>query len=295
MSVSLGLISVTGAFSASGAVAAVINTLDDGSGNATFKNIIADHLIESKENFYIPASYQVWTDFMAQDNEEITPFPDTTGRFRVSDITPGQGGYATEIVGGLWRQENGFPQTAPFLLTRHHLVVKKDFFCKGQVVSMEGCLTLYGGYAGWITGSPYYTNNPIVLLALSSSSSKNCLEIRTGHDQGYGGLICNVVSAKGYTNFNWTCSSPSRTTNTSYANSSGKAIVVYLSFDMNGAGVYDYAYASAYVDGNVLLRTGNAIDKTPHTMTFIVPHGKEYSLYDPNGFVSNLQWKEVTL
>jgi len=40
LSVSLGIVSVTGAFSASGAVSAVINSLDDGSGNALFKQYI---------------------------------------------------------------------------------------------------------------------------------------------------------------------------------------------------------------------------------------------------------------
>ena len=297
-----GVLPVFGSLSASGAISAVINILDDGSGNSTFHNISASNIIESKENFYVPGTYQAWLDYMAQDDEGITPFPETTGKFRVSDITYGQGGYATDLVGGLWKTENGFPQTSPFFLTRHHLAVKKDFFCKGQVVSMEGCLTMYGGYAGWIkNANGFNTWNPIVYLAMSEGSPnydanhpRNCLEIRTAN-HGYGGLICNIVSAKGYTNFDWSCTSPSRITNTSYANSSGKTIVVYLSFDVNGAGTYNYAYVSAYVDGNVLLRTGNAVDKSPHTMTFMVPHGKEYSLYDPSGFVSNLQWKEVTL
>jgi len=192
--ISLGLLSVTGAVSASGAVSAVINTLDDGSGNASFQNIEAYGVVDSKEYFYIPTSYQAWLDYMAQDDEGVTPFPETTSKFRVSDITAGQGGYATDLVGGLWKTDNGFPQTAPFFMTRHHLVVKKDFFCKGQVVSMEGCLTMYGGYAGWITNG-YETNNPIVLLALASESEpkKDKLEIRTAYNHGFGGLKAGLI------------------------------------------------------------------------------------------------------
>ncbi|MGD6808111.1 MAG: hypothetical protein ACQCN3_00270 [Candidatus Bathyarchaeia archaeon] len=187
VSASLGIVSVSGSFSASGAVSAVINTLDDGSGNATFHNIAAYNVIDSKENFYIPTSYANWISFMAND---LATFPETTGKIRFSDITPGAGNYATELIGGLWNQNNGFPETAPFIMTRHHLVCRKDAFIKGQVVSMEGCLTLYGGYAGWISN---HTQSPIVWLARSGEGAQYCnLEIRKT-DWSFGNLKAGII------------------------------------------------------------------------------------------------------
>jgi hypothetical protein len=181
-------ISIDASGNATVAGSLTINTTLTANGNFTGEALITSH-----QPFYTPASYDAWLAYLNDDNEGTTPFPNTTRTFHFADT--GSGNY-TDLAGGLWKQENGFPQTAPFVLTRHHLVVKKDFFSKGQVVSYEGCLTLYGGHAGWITGSPYYTNNPIVLLGQSSTSEKNCLEIRTGHDHGYGGLICGVVSGQ---------------------------------------------------------------------------------------------------
>ncbi len=163
------------------------------------KNIAAYGTLESKENFYIPASYEAWLSYMANDS---ATFPETTGKIRFSDITEGLGGdsgnYA-DMVGGLWRTANGFPETAPFIMTSHHLVVKKDCFVKGQVVSMEGCLTMYGGYAGWITA---YTDNPIVLLAESGSGS-DALEIRKSN-WDFGNLMCGTLYTDAFKHLNGT-------------------------------------------------------------------------------------------
>ncbi|MFB3889048.1 MAG: tail fiber domain-containing protein [Candidatus Bathyarchaeia archaeon] len=163
-----------------------------------WNSLTVSGMVDSKENFYIPTSYANWLDYMAEDDEGVTPFPEAVGKFRFSNITQGQPAAFTDMIGGLWRKEYGFPQTAPFILARHHLVVKKDFFCKGQVVSMEGCLTMYGGYAGWIIGEGgYNTYNPIVMLAQASDSEtepkKNKLEIRMAYNHGFGGIKAGLI------------------------------------------------------------------------------------------------------
>ena len=247
---------------------------------------------------------------MQHDLEVDSPWPNTTADLRFND--PNNASAYTDIMGGYWNTANGFPATSPFLLTRHHLAVKKDLFVKGQVVSMEGCLTLYGGYAGWITGAGgFNTWNPIVMLAMGPGSSyydsnhpRNCLEIRT-IDHGYGGLIAKNLAAWGYTNFDWsydtwvgTYYTSSRELNTNYFNDSGRTIKVYISFNCNGAGTYGYATITGMVDNMIAAQVRSHIDTASHCMVFDVPHGKGYALnidQSVEDFISNLVWSECPL
>ena len=60
--------------------------------------------------------------------------------------------YATDIYGVLLTE----PETAPAVAVSHHLLVRKDFLCRGMVSTFEGALVVYGGsdYRGWGPDGP---------------------------------------------------------------------------------------------------------------------------------------------
>ena len=159
------------------------NTLSLASGD----KMVFNDLIESKQN--MPHySYSQFITYMANDE---APIPDTTSKIRFADL--GAGGLACDIFGLIVTE----PETAPFFALSHHLAVKKDAFIKGQVVSLEGCVTLYGGYAGWAP-----TNNPFIWLGEGGAyGNKDTLEIRivtvaNPRTWGYGDLICRDITCR---------------------------------------------------------------------------------------------------
>ncbi len=151
-------------------------------------NIIANQKIESKQN--MPHyNYSQFITYMAND---AAPIPETTGKIRFADL--GEGGSWFDIFGIIVTE----PDTAPMLGMSHHLMVKKDAFIKGQVVSLEGCITLHGGYAGWAP-----TTNPLIWLSEGGIyGSKNTLEIRivtaaSPRTWGWGNLSCGDIMGQG--------------------------------------------------------------------------------------------------
>ena len=189
------------------------------------------------------------------------------------------------------------------------VVTPSNLVCNGTV-SGSGFTSLVNNTLGSPSAIGNVVPNSGAFTTLSSSglATLNSLNLTTALNKSYGGTGLTSAGTAGYVltsdgtnwtsaaapyigvNQTWTDVTSSRVLGTTYTNSTGKPILVYVT--ALGVASSTANYGSVLVNGVVYGRLGGTYGGTSGSISFVVPNGGTYSVANTVTISLN-QWSEL--